>query len=956
MKNNIKKNISLFLVITLILSFSNLVFAAANDPVVNEDYNHTLELFRVLGLIEDYDNFSDTKAVTRGYFAMVAARLYNVPFDGMAKEQRFTDVPLYSSYADAIELLADMGAINGDGPGAFHEGERIKTLDAAKILTYIAGYNFIAESNGGYPNGYIDAANLAGILKGAGGLYEYVSAESMLVLIANTLNADTVTSTYGDKAATYRIDSKENQLKRIFDVEAVEGVVTQNSLTAFLSASDVGENRIEMISGGKRYILYTEEYGKYLGQRIKAYYKTDSDESEIIYAYPVSKKNNIKTIDISDVDLSSSNQTEIKYFDRTSNTDKTAKCVQSPTVIYNKVYYAEGALDFEAVLSDKKGSIELIDNNSDNLYEVINISAYDCFIVGNVLLYDQKVYSSSNAYGKDTVEYVNGERQYNYQLIDINPDNFDEFSMTFDDGTEATILDIVQYHIMSVAKSSPSASVKSMEIIISRNIQSGRITSIDGDENVSGKYYITLDSREPLETTGDVVDRFDLSVGKSVSLYIDIFGNIVGATFVSTGYYRYGIMLGYSSARDDVTVRLFTADNEVKEFTVAEKSFIDGVKYSDADSVKNRLNEVKDYIKSTQNISIGANPIKAGVYPVRYLLNDDGMLQKLDTPSKDESDSEDDGLVIGESGEYLFLYDYVMCEYNVDNPKTVPISKEATAILMTLTGEPTGNDKYSYDGSDYDETSLEIGSASSLASSFTNEECYTYRIKDETDPGSPYADLVMIVDRTSISQDAYMLMVDKTTQTYDEKEGAVLPTLVGISQGAKKTYVVSPIFAGEYQSLNLQKGDTVRVAINSTTGYLEDIDIMSQYKTNATGDLVAEIADNYNGIKNSTQQHKRWLYIGYVAERRGELIKILYKGKGQYDLKPDHGEITGTEHMLFAHPSASTPVTVYDRTEDKVLVGTFDDIKDYVHNGDDASRVIIRYESGSLKEIMVYND
>ena len=119
---------------------------------------------------------------------------------------------------------------------------------------------------------------------------------------------------------------------------------------------------------------------------------------------------------------------------------------------------------------------------------------------------------------------------------------------------------------------------------------------------------------------------------------------------------------------------------------------------------------------------------------------------------------------------------------------------------------------------------------------------------------------------------------------------------------------------------------------------------------------IAEISDSYNGIQINSTNHKRWMFIGYVAERRGELLKILYKGKGQYALTPNAAEITGTSNMVFANPNASTNVTVYDRAENKVFAGTFDDIKDYVHNGSSASRVIVRYESGSLKEIVVYND
>ena len=53
------------------------------------------------------------------------------------------------------------------------------------------------------------------------------------------------------------------------------------------------------------------------------------------------------------------------------------------------------------------------------------------------------------------------------------------------------------------------------------------------------------------------------------------------------------------------------------------------------------------------------------------------------------------------------------------------------------------------------------------------------------------------------------------------------------------------------------------------------------------------------------------------------------------------------------------PVTVFDsskRTGKQVYSGTYDDIKDYSHNGDEYSRVLLKYRSSELKEVIVFND
>ena len=877
----------------------------------------------------------------------VAARLYNLPFDGIATEQRFTDLPLYSSYADAVEFLARFGVVSGDGTGMFYENERITIVDAVKILTLIAGYKTVADQNGGYPEGYLFAARQAGLLKGVDNAEGLMTGKSMVFLIANMLNADALDITRSGEWVSVE-SADQNILKRMFDVDVVEGVVTQNSLTAFSSSSDLADHSVEITAKDGKHILYTEEYGKYLGCNIRAYYRSDSDQDSIVYAYPL--RNEVKTLNIRDIALASSSRSEVNYYDSEKDKNKKLSGSEFPTVIYNYTYYAEGDLDraaFYELLKDKKGTVELIDNDSDGRFDVMNILAYDSFIVGNVMLDEAKVYSSSNNFGKQTDSMP-------YKVVDIDPENYEYFSMRFDDGTEASILDIVQNHIMSVAQSSPSASKKAIDIIISRNIQSGTVASISDDAN--GGKIIALDSREPLKVTKDVVDNFELKVGKYVSFYIDAFGNVIGASLLDTGFYRYGVMLGYEEKNYTISLKLFTADNKVETFELVKNAYIDGKRYKDYKAQESRLVEILRYINESQKISIESDPIKAGIFPLRYQLNDEGKLIRLDTPAKDKWDSEEDGLMMGESGSFAALYDYVLCEYNVSKPKIIPVSKSATVIELELNGELMSGDRYSYDASEYDETSIDIYSVSSFLSGVSERECYTYRLNSGANPASPYVDLILSVDRSSVASDAYMLMVDGIEEIYDEKEASTLPMLTGISQGGRKELPVASIFLQEFESMNLKKGDTVRYAVDKL-GYLSDVSMISHYMNDATtGEEVADITDNYNGIQINATNHKRWLFIGYVVERQGELVKIQYKGKGQYPLKAEDIDVTVTDGIVYTHPNASTAVTVYDRKEDRVFVGTFDDIKDYIHYGENASRVIVRYDSGSLKEIIVYND
>lgn len=953
MKINMKKIISFFLVFTILASLSLGAFAATNtnSAAKNDEYENMRGLLETLGIIQDYDNFSETKVITRGFFAMVAARLYNMPFDGVAKEQRFADVPIFSSYADPIEVLVTRGIINGDGTGAFHENDRIKTIDAIKMLVLIADYGFMAEANGGYPDGYIKAASTAGILKGVGGLYDYVSYESLLVLISNFLNAYVVERTVTTGDIKYTISEDEILLNTLFLVKEVEGVVTKNEYTAFFSASDLIEDHIEVTSEGIKYVFYSETAEDFIGEKVKAYYSNEYTkngyEDVLVYIHPATKGNKNLQLNIEDVNLALSTQNEIKYYVEGNKKLKDADCVESPTVIYNQMAYAEGTFDFEAVLGDKTGTIELIDNTGDGRYEIIKITAYKSFVIGNILLDQLKVYSRWDAYG------INTDTK-NPDIININPEDFDKFSMKYEDGTTAEALDLIESHVISAAESSPNAGRKITDIIISRNIQSGKITSIDYERSSGDKCYITLDSQRKLKTNESIITNFELSLNKPVTLYIDAFENVVGAGNIATGNFRYGIMLDSYKERKKIQVKLFTAENNVQNFTLTEKVYIDGVKYTSAESAWSRLEEVKAAQKDGFESSVGYQ-LAEGVYPIKYMLNDEGLVYKIDTPTDDKDSSEDNGLIEGVQGEFYTLYDYILIKPS--ESKTVPFTKETTVIWFSLP-DYQKTDKYEDDGA------LEVSTASSLASSFSKYSLVTYRLKNALDADYPYADLVLIFEEPGVSIDSSMFVVDNVSAGVVEATGDVLPRLSGIYQGGNKTVFVSPDFVEEFNSLNLGKGDTVRVSMSGFTGYLVDADLISHYEVSTDvesanyGNLVAMVSDPIGVLPtkiNSTNQ-KRWFYSGYVAERRGELIKLKYKGAGEHSLVPDADEMSDETNMLYCHPTASTTVVVYDKSEERVFSGSFDDIQDYISTGEAASRVIVRYDSGSLKEIVVYND
>lgn len=920
MKINFKRAAAFFM--TFLFLFQITVFAVSSESKNTqiaevENYEHVLNLFTVLGIIEDYDSFNPEKQITRGYFSQVAARITQINFEGMATEQRFADVLPSSMYADAIECLYSNGIITGNSNGEFKVNEVIKVIDALKILMSVTGYAPLADINGGYPDGYVYAAARGDMLNGLGNIYGELTAPAMLVLVGNVMNSPKIEFNYESKGFSYKFNEEKTILNDKYDVNIADGTVTQNSLTAFYSASDLKEDCIEIETGSIKRQMVAKNCENYLGKTIRTFYKEENDENVSIYAYPLPSHNNVVELNIDDIELSSSNQNKIKYYD---GKHKYLNCDINVAVIYNDMYYAEGMFNF-SVLEGKRGSVEFVDNNKDNTYDVIKIKAYSSHVIGNILIDDQIIYDKFNQ----------------NVSIDVSPNDCYRYSMKFTDGTDASLYDIVELNVISVAQSSNSADRKITDIIISRNVQSGKITRI---ENRGGVPYVTIDGINTYKTTDDIISSFKITVGNEMNLFLDAFDNIVGADALVAGEYRFGLLLGYKADKGyKLEAKLLTASNTFETFQFAKKFWIDNQKITEADKGKNVL----DIISANTIVGTSEKSLVSGVFPVRYVLNSDGEILKLDTPEKGANEDKGLKLLTGAyqgPGTYAVAYDNVLgCR--------IPLKSETVVIRMNISDYTSK--------SAYTKESFTITNASQFANSADVYFCVAYKVDED----SPYADLVLVLSGISVQSDTYTFTIKDFIKVYDEKLECVVEGVVGIQQGSEQSISIDPEYADEFLSMGLNIGDTIRYSKNTRTGLVKKVQIVSQYvddnsKVNIVN-VVGGTTDITGSLKIYTQ--KRVLLPGFIAERTGNLIKLAYTGFGTQDKRPTADTFADESRLIYCQPGNSTVVTVYDPSKKQpVYAGTYDEMKDYVHSGLGASRVIVRYRSNLLEEIIVYND
>ncbi len=167
---------------TILMSGS--VFAAEAAYTVDE-IEDRFETFRVINY--NGETFSEENTLTRAKMAKVLMRLhgYDVPHMNAPREYCFADVPLEHDDYYWILIAKNNMLVNGDGNGNFRPNEKVAQIDAVKMLISFAGYDWIAEKCGGYPQGYAAAAEILGLTKETGDLTMEPMTRDQLLYILN---------------------------------------------------------------------------------------------------------------------------------------------------------------------------------------------------------------------------------------------------------------------------------------------------------------------------------------------------------------------------------------------------------------------------------------------------------------------------------------------------------------------------------------------------------------------------------------------------------------------------------------------------------------------------------------------------------------------------------------------------------------------------------------------------
>lgn len=448
--------------------------------------------------------------VKRKDFAVLLTRMLNGGRDAENSGKcEFVDVDINDAATADIVYAYEHNILNGYGEGIFRPEVAVKYEEAVKCLVCVLGYNAEAEIEGGFPNGYMQTAARLEMLDGISAQSgEFIGLKDLAALIYNSLDIPYMTVKYSRGQMQYVKSEDSTVLSESFDMYDDKGIITANSRTSLDGGAAAANGYV--IIDGEMYAAGKTNAEELIGQYVKFYYTNpkNSDEKTLTVVTAYTSKNNVLKIsgdDITDVYLAAGNgNSEIKYAQNGGRKVLSAKISPKADVLRNGVVCFE--YDSKMFMPDT-GAVTLIDNNGDGIYEVVSVESTDTYTVKNASAYFGKV----TDFYDDTKTLTADENDGGNVIKIIKPD-----------GENGTFADIKAWDILSVCEAQTETG-KYAEIKISRNVVTGRLTSVSADSvSIDGtEYKLNNTFKEYIEKK-----LVSLQTGVTQDFCLDVYGRL----------------------------------------------------------------------------------------------------------------------------------------------------------------------------------------------------------------------------------------------------------------------------------------------------------------------------------------------------------------------------------------------------------------------------------------------
>lgn len=574
-----KKIISLFVCIYLII-VSVPVFADTTETEVPQKTGEAIALIEAVTGIDFFDS-DCTAPVTRADFMYLIGKTMNAA-GNTEQEKVFSDVADNAQYTPYVYWALERGFISE--AELFRPDDVISPDEAIKICVSAMGQAKFAEMDGGYPDGYRKIATDADLFRYMHNA-EVMTKNNVAIMIYNMLLSEllSVESILGNNISYSYVG--KTLLYEIHKIEIIEGIITQTNLTSFDKEYSYNKNTNYISVNGNSYECDIDA-NKYFGMNCLVYCKGDIGEQTVVGLYP--RNNKTLQFDLEDVDDFEGNYLVI-------NTENGRQKKYKVKNSYTEVYNGKVTSPDRSHITDLTGTVKLLDNDRDGVYDILYISHYTYAQVRNVNIPDRIIEDKKSA-GCN----INIDDEYVY------------FSINDSLGNTVKVSELKQGDILAVLKSEDNTVV---EITVLKNPISSKIDSVndaEGTITVDGTEYIVSDYARSFAQ-----DRF--RAGDEIEFYVNINGEIAFASFTGERYtYGYLTKVYADDSGEDFFVKIYASVGAFKTFEMADKLLLDADKKSGS-YVRDVLTDKPQFI--------------------RYKLNKDDKVISIDTAEECVIDS-----------------------------------------------------------------------------------------------------------------------------------------------------------------------------------------------------------------------------------------------------------------------------------------------------------------------------
>ncbi len=681
---NLKKVIALVCVFALALT--TVAFGATYTDVAEDSaYYEAVETLNKLGIITGYEDgtFKPEDGVTRAEMAALIARIQG--YGEMAKASAntgFADVPASHWASGYIANAAGMGIINGYGDGNFGPEDPVLYEQAVKMVMATLGYTPFAEKNGGYPTGYLAAAQRYDVSLSVSNaaVGQPANRGTIAQILENAIDTPLMVqaswNTNGEviyKIAegeyneyTERTEGYKTLMSENLGYVKIRGILTENSITKLGEEKDIDtteaayvvidvtddygtENKVFLDRATNKFLVNGTDAEDYLGHSVIGYLKVNSkDNLELLSIAVDSNRNDTLVIGL-DQYLGEIEEGKHEYLKDGANkatkitvavdSDVEGKEDSAMTVVYN--YNGEGIDLADLVGSLYGGQIKFIDNDDVLGYDVAIVELAETAVVAEVE--DNYIAFKEDAAGMSGL------------LVDA--DDNEKIVKITKDGEAIDVAELNEWDVLSVIATGYDANVIVAEVVTNQVVgtiastkKSNKSAEIVNGTNtaykVDGVWYDVAENR-----AGDT-----LEIGAGGTFFIDKYGKIAAfqedAALAGGAAANYGYILtvGVDDAptfgKAVAKVMVLTSDGNIETMALKNNAKLNGeVIYSTSSANEVTAEEAAEALGGED-----FEPTEG--YVVRYTKNSNGELSTINTA--DDADDENYKFIAkdAESGDF----------------------------------------------------------------------------------------------------------------------------------------------------------------------------------------------------------------------------------------------------------------------------------------------------------------